>query len=282
MESLSLKRIFLSLLTAFYLLPITLLTDQNKSQWIKIPEVAVMLDVYGSFIQKVEQKGNDVAFLINDNWIYFKEGRMLVENSFQHQNKYQSIFYDYPLGRITTLPDYQELPVRSSDFLDHVFGTKEALLREQCDWVPFLDHKAYMNQFCEIALRKVEAEIFKVAESDAEVQDFVENLKIIYSFKQKAVRGSENASHHSYGLALDLVPDSYDRKHANWKWSTAFIKVWHLIPLEKRWSPPQAVIDAFEKNGFVWGGKWSHFDNIHFQYSPEIIKMARDSILQND
>jgi len=46
-------------------------------------------------------------------------------------------------------------------FLDHVFGTKEALLREQCDWVPFLDHKAYMNQFCEIALRKVEAEIFK-------------------------------------------------------------------------------------------------------------------------
>jgi hypothetical protein len=132
-----------------------------------------------------------------------------------------------------------------------------------------------MNHFCEEALRKVETEIFYAAKSNVEVEDFVENLKIIYSFQQKKVRGSENASHHSYGLALDLVPESYDGKHANWKWSTAFIKEWHLIPLEKRWTPPQAVIDAFEKNGFVWGGKWSHFDTIHFEYAPEILRLSR-------
>jgi hypothetical protein len=99
-------------------------------------------------------------------------------------------------------------------------------------------------------------------------------LKTIYSFQQRNVRGTENASYHSYGLALDLIPTSYERKYANWIWSTAFIDDWHLIPLEQRWSPPQAVIDAFEENGFVWGGKWVHFDAIHFEYAPEIILLA--------
>jgi hypothetical protein len=135
-----------------------------------------------------------------------------------------------------------------------------------------------MNHFCEEALRNVEAEILKVAESDQEVQVFIDKLKTIYSFQQRKVRGTENVSYHSYGLALDLVPISYERKHANWIWSTAFVDEWHLIPLKNRWSPPQAVIDAFEKNGFVWGGKWSHFDTIHFEYAPEIILLAESKV----
>ena len=102
---------------------------------------------------------DDVGFLIGDTWIYFRDGRMLTKESLPHQDRYQSIFYDYTLGSITKLPEYQELTVRSSDFLDHLFGTSEIKLREQCDWVPFLNHNAYMNHFCVEALRNVEAEI---------------------------------------------------------------------------------------------------------------------------
>lgn len=269
-------KFILSLLIIFCLLAaVPFLLKWNLSEWENIPEVSVLLEEYGDFIWEVIQKGDDVGFLVGNIWIYLQDGRMLTEDNLPHQSLYQSIFYDYPLGRLIELPEYQELPVRSSDFLDHLFGTTELKLREQCDWVPFLSHKAYMNRFCEESLRKVEAEILNVAERDTEVQDFIENLQIIYSFQQKKVNGSDNASYHSYGLALDLVPVSYDRKHANWKWSTAFTDEWHLIPLDRRWSPPQKVIDAFERNGFVWGGKWSHFDAIHFEYAPEIIRLAR-------
>ena len=239
------------------------------------PAVVALLKLYERFIQGVTQSDNDVSFLIRDTWIYFQEGKMLTKESMQNQDRYQSIFYDYVLGEMTKLPKYQEVSVRSSDFLDHMFGTSEIILREQCDWVPFLNHNAYMNYFCTEALINVETEILKAAESDQEVQVFIDNLKTIYSFQQRNVRGSANTSYHSYGLALDLVPTSYDRKHANWLWSTAFIDEWHLIPLAERWSPPQAVIDAFEKNGFVWGGKWNHFDAIHFEYAPEIILRAQ-------
>jgi len=242
------------------------------------PEVVALLTNYESFIKDVVKIGDDVGFLIGDGWIYFQDGRMLNKENYQNQNRYHSIFYDYPLGKITKLPEYQDITVRSPDFLNHLFGTTEIRLREQCDWVPFLNHNAYMNNFCEEALIKVEEELLKVAESDQEVQAFIDNLKTIYSFQQRNVRGTENVSYHSYGLALDLVPSSYDRKHANWIWSTAFVDEWYLIPLKKRWSPPQIVIDAFEKNGFVWGGKWVHFDTIHFEYAPEIILLAQSKV----
>src|SRR5438552_16619534 len=38
---------------------------------------------------------------------------------------------------------------------------------------------------------------------------------------------------------------------------------------------PPEIIDIFERHGFSWGGKWSHYDAMHFEYRPEIIDFAR-------
>ena len=37
-------------------------------------------------------------------------------------------------------------------------------------------------------------------------------------------------------------------------------------------SYPQEIVDIFEKHGFIWGGKWSHFDLMHFEYRPELLR----------
>jgi hypothetical protein len=29
-------------------------------------------------------------------------------------------------------------------------------------------------------------------------------------------------------------------------------------------------VAVFEREGFIWGGKWYHFDPIHFEYRPEL------------
>jgi|GEM_PF-645494 len=26
---------------------------------------------------------------------------------------------------------------------------------------------------------------------------------------------------------------------------------------------------VFEKHGFIWGGRWKHYDTMHFEYRPE-------------
>ena len=38
---------------------------------------------------------------------------------------------------------------------------------------------------------------------------------------------------------------------------------------------PKEVVDIFQNNNFVWGGKWGHFDTLHFEYRPEIIMKAK-------
>jgi hypothetical protein len=34
---------------------------------------------------------------------------------------------------------------------------------------------------------------------------------------------------------------------------------------------PQGIVDIFEKHGFIWGGKWYHYDTMHFEFRPELV-----------
>jgi hypothetical protein len=38
---------------------------------------------------------------------------------------------------------------------------------------------------------------------------------------------------------------------------------------------PWEIVAAFEEQGFIWGGKWYHYDTIHFEYRPELLAKAR-------
>ena len=34
---------------------------------------------------------------------------------------------------------------------------------------------------------------------------------------------------------------------------------------------PLEIVAIFERHGFIWGGKWSHYDTMHFEYRPELL-----------
>ena len=42
------------------------------------------------------------------------------------------------------------------------------------------------------------------------------------------------------------------------------------IPYKNR--IPWEIVNVFERHGFVWGGKWYHYDTMHFEYRPELVK----------
>ena len=31
------------------------------------------------------------------------------------------------------------------------------------------------------------------------------------------------------------------------------------------------IVEIFERHGFIWGGKWYHYDTMHFEYRPELL-----------
>ena len=81
---------------------------------------------------------------------------------------------------------------------------------------------------------------------------------------------------------MDL-PVDLKGKAIFWSWTKDVDPNWMLTPLSKRWMPPQTVIDIFEDEGFIWGGKWGIWDNMHFEYHPELILAAKQKkgLLQN-
>lgn len=125
-------------------------------------------------------------------------------------------------------------------------------------------------------LAKVEKEILEISKSDAEVKNFLDTLLSADSYSWRNISDSGNRSFHSLGVALDLLPRGWKQKNVYWAWRRDIDgDNWMRLPLERRWMPPQKVIEIFENNGFLWGGKWVIWDNMHFEYRPEVILFSR-------
>ena len=84
------------------------------------------------------------------------------------------------------------------------------------------------------------------------------------TFFWRTVKGSPRLSAHSFAIAVDLNV----KKGIYWQW----VKAGSEAMVERvRTAYPQAVVEAFEAEGFIWGGKWAAFDLMHFEYRPELL-----------
>jgi peptidoglycan L-alanyl-D-glutamate endopeptidase CwlK len=86
-------------------------------------------------------------------------------------------------------------------------------------------------------------------------------LKTGGTFNWRPIAGSEQLSAHSFGIAIDIDPDYSDY----WRWASHG----KLIPYKNR--IPHRIVEIFERHGFIWGGKWYHYDTMHFEYRPELL-----------
>jgi hypothetical protein len=77
------------------------------------------------------------------------------------------------------------------------------------------------------------------------------------SFAWRPIAGTETLSAHSFGIAVDINTNYSDY----WRWRRGG---W-------RNRIPYPIVEVFERHGFIWGGKWSHYDTMHFEYRPELL-----------
>ena len=78
------------------------------------------------------------------------------------------------------------------------------------------------------------------------------------TFNCRTVKDTGNRSMHAWGASIDLNTDFADY----WLWRTG-------QPYRNRM--PSEIVAIFEKHGFIWGGKWGHYDTMHFEYRPELL-----------
>jgi len=150
-------------------------------------------------------------------------------------------------------------------------GLTRAEVERMLERVVFLGQRITVHRMIAEPLRRVEAEIRRWRGGEA----FIASLKSIYGYNWRPIAGTRRMSYHSWGLAIDMQPRRLGNLAIYWLWERHRNRDWMLIPLENRWSPPLPVIRAFERQGFIWGGKWLLFDNMHFEYRPELIEFNR-------
>ncbi|MDQ3021415.1 MAG: M15 family metallopeptidase [Bacteroidota bacterium] len=89
-------------------------------------------------------------------------------------------------------------------------------------------------------------------------QEFDKYLKNIGgTFVWRNIAGTNRLSNHSFATAIDINTKYSDY----WQWSKN-LNYKNRIPFE--------IIEIFEKYGFIWGGKWYHYDTMHFEFRPEL------------
>jgi len=100
----------------------------------------------------------------------------------------------------------------------------------------------------------------------AEIDALPEKIKraafpIAGTYNCRPIADTGQPSPHGYGIAIDL--------------NLAFSDYWFWRPHEGRIPyrnrMPQEIVSIFERHGFIWGGKWYHYDTMHFEYRPELL-----------
>jgi hypothetical protein len=83
------------------------------------------------------------------------------------------------------------------------------------------------------------------------------------TYNCRVIAGTSRTSAHGYGIAIDIAVARSDY----WRWSGPAtgggVHYKNRIPME--------IVRVFEKHGFIWGGRWSHYDTMHFEYRPELL-----------
>ena len=69
-------------------------------------------------------------------------------------------------------------------------------------------------------------------------------------------------------MTLDINAE----KSEYWQWDLKAqgIPISEEAALAYRNTVPWEIVEIFEKHEFVWGGKWYHYDTMHFEYRPEL------------
>jgi len=183
--------------------------------------------------------------------------------------------------------------LRAEPLLKAIFGNNAASVRANLVSVNFLGQSVkFQKQLgAAAALERVGQELQRESLKDPALADFLHpftSKKVDlreYGFFWRFVKGTKRLSTHSFGTAIDLLLDNNGPQY--WLWDEAAknptkAKQGEVAYRNDHYIPGAAprfhakAVAIFERNGFIWGGKWNHYDTMHFEYRPEILATKID------
>ena len=233
-------------------------------------DLEALCTAYGPAIQGLEAKGPQQVYLVmsDGSKILYDDGRVKsFAEKLANPDLEDMLSQAYPLGKpmAPPSPDHDPGRIRVEPFFQALYGTP-AQVKGNLVPVSFAGSRASFNanQGAAAALERVGEALALLLAKHLGLRDYV--LPLGGTFNRRQIAGTTRLSAHSWGIAIDLHRGKY------WRWG-GILGPAELLALQSAY--PQEIVQAFEAQGFIWGGKWFHYDTMHFEYRPELVIKAR-------
>jgi hypothetical protein len=234
-----------------------------------LDSAAALIKAYPDFLDRIEQ--NDLVW---------KDGTRMRIDDGKGTKTFDALLDDpdikdmflmkYPLGRQCLAPAVNFDPgrIRYAPLYKKMYGDCRAgeVLANAIDVVWLPSNYGKNLKFSKIngaaaALRRVSDELDKLP---ARFLTYLRPTQGTYNCR--LVAGTNRESTHGLGIAIDIAA-----AHSHyWQWSKPDADGRLSYKNEIPWE----IVEIFERHGFIWGGKWYHYDTMHFEYRPEIVLSA--------
>lgn len=229
------------------------------------PHIAKLIDNYGNFI--ISYKDNkllmkDSVEIVYDDGIKKNFQSLLDEPDIEDMFLYP---YSCDNNNFDSIPTSDPGRIRNIDFFKSVYGKdKETIAKNLTTvlWCPNLVGR-------KIRVNKLNGVSKKFEALSAELDQHPEFISFINdiggTFNYRVISGTNRLSMHSFGITIDINVEmsnywQWDCRCKNEEDVTGYL---NKIPYE--------LVKIFEKHGFIWGGRWKHYDTMHFEYRPELL-----------
>lgn len=232
-------------------------------------DLLCLMLAYPGYIDNIKQEGDKV-------FIVMKSGRKLLYDDKKTKDLATKLAYpdlqdmleqDYPTTPTKSLMDENSDPGRARVYslMEEVYGTSQKQIESNLVNVKagYGSYRFNKNNGAAEALKNIMNGLTVLANVDVDVRRNAFPCGGTYNYR--VIAGTSRLSPHSYGTAIDLAVNKRDY----WKWAS------RAEGQKRLQAYPVEIVELFEKNNFIWGGKWGHFDIMHFEYRPELLIKAR-------
>ena len=215
-----------------------------------------LLQAYPEAIKDISQ--NQLFFHDNTSLPFMSQESYNYDNVLNNVDIQGQFIHPYPTLAPLTIPTTDPGRFRNEDFFKALYGKNQEEVEKELvpvRWLPSHTNETLLfhnKHGAAKALQKVSNELDKLP------PEFIKYInKPAGTYNYRKIAGTTRLSMHSFGIAIDINTQFGDY----WKWNKSG-GYQNQIPKE--------IIHIFESNGFIWGGRWAHFDTFHFEYRPEL------------
>ena len=222
-------------------------------------------------LRKLVQAYPDFLDSADENNLYWKDGTVMIYDD-GRQKSYQELLDDADLEDQMSQhygkgDDWENPPpknfepgrIRNEEFFRKMYGNSAGEVQStltNVQWLPSSENTSIVFT----TVNGADEQLFKVSQEldnlSNELLKYVKNNA--GSFNWRVIAKTNRLSMHSFAIAVDI-----NTQYSNyWQWEKGMTYK-NQIPME--------IVKIFEKYGFIWGGKWYHFDTMHFEYRPQLL-----------